>query len=173
MPYGHQHSFDALFGSDSSPETREQMSLEKHVPDDMCPVFLWQTMEDKSVPVENSYLMAMALREKQIPFAHHVFTRGAHGLSAANQDLCDRKYANPYTLDQVFRMMDRIADGSFIPEDPDAGAKLAEKFNYRRDPNYRDTSRKPNPDAAQWVDLCASWLETSFEEAQETEIRSI
>ena len=171
--FAHRGSVEALLGKDAAEEDIDWMSLEKHVRDDMCPVFLWQTMEDKSVPVENSYLMAMALREKNIPFAHHVFTRGAHGLSAANQDLCDRKYANPYTLEQVFRMMDCIADGSFVPEDPDAGAKLAEKFNYRRDPAYRDTSRKPNPDAARWVDLCASWLETSFEAAQETEIRSV
>ena len=171
--YAHKGSVATLLGSDASAEDIEKMSLEKNVRDDMCPVFLWQTMEDKSVPVENSYLMAMALKKKNIPFAHHVFTHGAHGLSVANQDLCDRKYANPYTLDQVFALMDAIRNGSFVPEDPNTEKALDEKFSYRKDPNWRDASRKPNPDAARWVELCASWLETSFEQVQETEITSV
>lgn len=83
--YAHRGSFEALLGKEASREELEYMSLEKHVTPQTPPCFLWQTVEDKTVPVENSYLFAQALKEAGVPFAHHVFARGEHGLSLADQ----------------------------------------------------------------------------------------
>ena len=157
-PYGHQHSFDALFGSDSSSETREQMSLEKHVPDDMCPVFLWQTMEDEAVPVENSYLMAMALRQKQIPFEHHVFQHGRHGSSIATAEWAEHGNDSPYTLDQVYRILNEVKAGRLIPENETYAQEQIRKFDERRIPGYRDPKHVPDQEIAVWTDLCDAWL---------------
>lgn len=58
----------------------EKLSCEKHVRDDMPPVFIWHTFEDKSVPVRNSLEMALALNNKGIPFELHIYPKGRHGL---------------------------------------------------------------------------------------------
>ena len=70
--YAHRDSFLALLGPDADKKELEYMSLEDHVTDDMPPCFLWQTATDDSVPVENSYLFALACRKAGVPFSHHV-----------------------------------------------------------------------------------------------------
>lgn len=52
---------------------------------DVLPTFLWATSEDNMVPVLNRINMAHSLAENGIPFELHIFERGAHGLSLANQ----------------------------------------------------------------------------------------
>jgi acetyl esterase/lipase len=56
------------------------LSAEKHVSERTPPCFIWHTVEDTSVPIENSFLFASALRAAGIPFALHIYERGAHGL---------------------------------------------------------------------------------------------
>lgn len=73
--YAHRDSFTAL-GQD--------VSLEECVDDKTPPTFLWHTCEDNLVPVENSLLMATALRKKKIPVELHIFQDGPHGLSLCN-----------------------------------------------------------------------------------------
>ncbi|HOP10137.1 MAG TPA: alpha/beta hydrolase [Oscillospiraceae bacterium] len=75
----HRGSFDNLCGDDAA--LVKKMSLETAVTKDTPPIFLWHTADDGGVPVENSLLMASALREKQIPFELHIFAEGSHGLS--------------------------------------------------------------------------------------------
>ena len=62
------------------------MSLENHVTKDTPPCFLWQTVTDQTVPVENSYLFAQACAQAGVPFAQHVFSEGIHGLSVATEE---------------------------------------------------------------------------------------
>lgn len=81
----HKGSFEALLG-DRLEEMKEDMSLEKQVNEDVPPVFLWHTMEDDCVPVENSLLFYQALLEKKIPSELHIFPYGGHGLSIANEE---------------------------------------------------------------------------------------
>jgi acetyl esterase/lipase len=84
--YAHRGSFDALLGQDAKPELLARMSLEGQVSDKTPPAFIWHTFEDDTVPVENSIMLARALREKNIPFELHVFPWGGHGAS-----LCDER----------------------------------------------------------------------------------
>lgn len=69
----------------ASEEELEYMSLEKQVTEYMSPCFLWQTATDELVPVQKSFLFAQALQEKKIPYAFHVFSKGKHGLSLADE----------------------------------------------------------------------------------------
>lgn len=64
---------------------REKVSLEKHVSGNTPKCFLWHTYTDDTVPVQNSFLFANALLEHDIPLEFHVYERGGHGLSLANE----------------------------------------------------------------------------------------
>lgn len=81
----HKGSFEALLG-DRLEEKKEEVSLEKQVNEDVPPVFLWHTMEDDCVPVENSLLFYQALLEKKIPSELHIYPYGSHGLSLASEE---------------------------------------------------------------------------------------
>lgn len=48
-------------------------------------MFLWHTAEDKSVPMENSILIAKALKEKGVEFEMHTFPNGRHGLGLRDE----------------------------------------------------------------------------------------
>jgi len=50
------------------------------------PTFLWHTVADAGVPVENSLLFAQALRRHGIPFEMHLYPEGRHGLGLAPED---------------------------------------------------------------------------------------
>ncbi len=83
--FAHRGSFRALLGGKYD-ELLETVSLEKQVSETTPPTFLWHTFEDTSVPVENALLFSSALRKNTVPFELHIYQRGAHGLSAANEE---------------------------------------------------------------------------------------
>lgn len=83
---GHLPSFHNLLG-ERFEEWKEQLSVEKQVNADTPPAFLWHTMEDATVPVENSFLMAAALKRAGVPAELHVFPEGEHGLSLADRNV--------------------------------------------------------------------------------------
>ncbi len=59
------------------------LSLEENVSPETPPMFIWHTFNDNEVPVENSIILANALREKGVSFELHIFPNGCHGLSLA------------------------------------------------------------------------------------------
>lgn len=71
----------------------EKLSIEKRVTADSVPAFIWHTMEDDCVPVENSFFLASAYRKAGVPFALHIFEKGGHGLSLCNGEVCDNEEA--------------------------------------------------------------------------------
>lgn len=84
--FAHRGSFDNLLGPDPSAELLEETSLERRVTEAAPPSFIWHTFDDDAVPVENSLLLASALRAKGSPFELHVFPSGPHGLSLATAE---------------------------------------------------------------------------------------
>ena len=78
--YGHHDSIRNLL-RERYDEQKEAVSLEKQVSDDTVPAFIWHTVEDTVVPVENALLMASALQAKKIPYELHVYPYGFHGLA--------------------------------------------------------------------------------------------
>lgn len=83
--YIHAASFTNLFGKRPSRVEAYESSLEKHVSSNMPPMFIWHTMEDQSVKVENSLLLVNALRKAGVKTEVHLYPSGPHGLSLADE----------------------------------------------------------------------------------------
>ena len=77
----------------------------------MPPCFIWQTATDGTVPVQNSYLLAQKCLEEGVPFAHHVFSEGVHGMSVATEDWLERRGREPYTQEQLRMLAEAILAG--------------------------------------------------------------
>ena len=60
--YTHTGSMQNLAGETPSAELLDLLSCDKHVSTQTPPCFIWHTVEDASVPVENSFLFRDALR---------------------------------------------------------------------------------------------------------------
>ena len=73
-----------LLGENPAPEMVEKLSLENSVSPDTVPTFLWHTMEDIVVPVENSLNYACALRKHGVRFELHIYECGRHGLATCD-----------------------------------------------------------------------------------------
>lgn len=84
--YCHAGSFKELLGEAADGELRGQVSLENHISSQMPPVFLWHTVTDQSVPVENSLLLAAALQRARVSFELHIYPSGCHGLALASEE---------------------------------------------------------------------------------------
>ena len=84
--FAHKGSFKNLTGNETKNELWEKMSLEKRVDKNTPPAFIWHTIGDEVVPVENSLLYAGALRQSNIPFELHVYPDGSHGMSCVSDE---------------------------------------------------------------------------------------
>lgn len=84
--FAHAGSRRQLLGNEPSPDLLQHLSNELQVTKDTPPCFLWHTVEDKAVPVENSLLFASALRRAGVPFSLHIYENGAHGLGLGRPD---------------------------------------------------------------------------------------
>lgn len=83
--FTHEESRELLMGGQVTEEMIEKLSLENRVTKDVPAVFLWHTVEDGSVPVENTLRFAMALQRCKIPYEMHIFQKGAHGLGLCSE----------------------------------------------------------------------------------------
>lgn len=98
-PFGHRGSFGHLLGEREIPE---ELNLEKSVPKNAPPVFLWCTGEDDTVPAENSLMYANSLRKMGVPFEFHYFQRGPHAMGVATQDSAfEPMFANAHAAQWV------------------------------------------------------------------------
>jgi len=93
----HEESFENISGGDKA--LRERLSLEKLVRGDMPPVFLWHTREDASVPCRNSLVLACALEEAGVDFTFHLYHKGRHGLSNADETVYPAGAVPPVSWD--------------------------------------------------------------------------
>lgn len=85
--FAHRGSFEQLAGE--AREKQQAFSLETLVDAQTPPAFLWHTLEDELVPVENSILLEAALRRAGVPHEMHLFPHGKHGLSLADAETYD------------------------------------------------------------------------------------
>ncbi|WP_414660095.1 alpha/beta hydrolase [Horticoccus sp. 23ND18S-11] len=82
--FAHAGSRKNLLGENPSPELVKSLSNELQVTKETPPCFVWHTVEDKTVPVENALLFASALRRAGVPFSLHIYEKGPHGLGFGN-----------------------------------------------------------------------------------------
>ncbi len=78
----HLGSFNNLLG-ERAEELRDAFSVDKNVSEDTCPCFLFHTMEDGAVPVQNTLSMLDALRSNSIPAEAFITPYGYHGVGLA------------------------------------------------------------------------------------------
>lgn len=85
-PYAHRGSFVRLSGTEDL-EAHRAFGLEDKITPAVPPVFVWHTMEDATVPVENTLMLVSALHRAGVPCEAHLFPRGKHGLSVCTAEV--------------------------------------------------------------------------------------
>ena len=105
--FAHAGSRKQLLGDNPAPELVLNLSNELQVTPQTPPCFLWHTVADKTVPVENSHLFAAALRRAGVPYSLHIYETGSHGLGLGRPD----KPAPPWADQCLYWLRER----KFLP----------------------------------------------------------
>jgi len=84
--YAHRGSFVQLTGTRDT-AAHQCFALEDKITPSTPPVFVWHTMEDETVPVENTLLLTAALRRAGVPCEVHLFEKGCHGTSICTPEV--------------------------------------------------------------------------------------
>ena len=103
--YTHQGSKKNLLGDQPSPELVWLLSNELQVTPKTPPTFVWSTVEDTAVPMENSLQFASALRKAGVPFDLHLYEKGRHGIGLA--DKAPYQNTHPWARDCLFWLKQR------------------------------------------------------------------
>lgn len=85
-PAAHAGSRRNLLGDDPPAELIAALSNERQVNAQTPPTFLFHTVSDAVVPVENSLLYFQSLRAAGVPAEMHLYERGRHGVGLAQSD---------------------------------------------------------------------------------------
>ena len=94
VSFPHQGSLKNLMGEHSADyDLLRRFSAELHVTADTPPGFIWHSCGDRTVPVENSIRLALAMAEAGAPFECHIFPGGCHGAGVASPDENAEKWA--------------------------------------------------------------------------------
>jgi len=92
---------ERFLGSNGTPEQKKQMSPRLNARTDTPTTFIWQTVEDEKVIVDNAFAFAEALREKGVPFDLHLYQKGKHGIGLGGKNF-DPAKMHPWTKDCAF-----------------------------------------------------------------------
>lgn len=84
--YAHRDSFVQLTGTQDI-AAHQRFTLEDKITPATPPVFVWHTMEDETVPVENTLLLLGALHKAGVPCEAHLFEKGCHGTSISTPEV--------------------------------------------------------------------------------------
>lgn len=81
---GHIGSRDQLIGAKPSQKKIKEYSNEYHVNTRTPPAFLVHAKDDKAVKVQNSTMLAAALKKNKIPHGIYLYEKGGHGFGMIN-----------------------------------------------------------------------------------------
>lgn len=86
--HAHRKSFDELLGPDGrgDADLLHEVSLEYQVTPETPRTFLWTTVTDNNVPVQNSLLFVNALLDAGVNVEAHFFPHGVHGSSLGTEE---------------------------------------------------------------------------------------
>ncbi|MCR5294349.1 MAG: alpha/beta hydrolase [Lachnospiraceae bacterium] len=146
---------EAMPGCETAEDELRYASLETQVTEDAPPTFLWHTLTDASVPVENSLFMARALRKCGVPFALHLFSRGKHGLSLANEEWANCSGKGEYTYEPSRTFTNAALRGELkLPEE--VVKELMESEHFGSGVSGRNDI--PVPEVQKWPELADAFL---------------
>ena len=161
--FTHEYSMVALTGNDA--EERNYFSLENYVTEDTPPTFLWQTVEDDLVPVENSMMFASACKKAGVPYAYYAFPFGWHGLSIHTDSWRHGDFGEDYTMEQVVKAVQAVQEGKGIRVSEQRCEELKAQFS--APPQGSGKPCPKFPDVARWPDLAMDFLSVQFGEKPE------
>ncbi len=151
--YTHQGSADALLGFNPSEEDIAYWSLENQVTENTPPTFLWHTITDEAVPVENSLMYEAALRAHGVPHAMHLFSEGRHGLSLADEAWASGIFGDPHTLEPTLKQTAAVIDGTVtLPPE------RMENFLQWKDAHNMEWRETIHPEVMVWPELARDFL---------------
>ena len=104
--FAHKDSFKMLSLDES---TWSDFSLEKHTNKNVPPAFIWHTVSDNDVPVQNSLLFVEALLRCNVSLELHLFPKGVHGLSLATKEV-EEPSKNRFADEHVAGWLDLCAE---------------------------------------------------------------
>ena len=167
--FTHIYSIQALLGYNPTQEELDYYSLEKNVTENTPPCFIWQTLGDSLVPVENSYLFAKALKEKNVGYAQYVFPFGDHGLSVASPEQFFGWHGGEYSTEQLNKVLEHVKDNTLINVSEQRRNELMEQFFSEKKapepPKHDENGEGPkmpqgNPfaDISLWPELAYIWM---------------
>lgn len=85
--HAHRGSFEALLGDRYDDQAAlDALSIERHVDAATPPVFVWHTMTDDTVPVENTLALVTACHAAGVSVEAHLFPEGGHGLALGTEE---------------------------------------------------------------------------------------
>jgi acetyl esterase/lipase len=92
---------EQFLGKNPSPEQIRAYAPALNVRSDTPPCFIWQTVADPAVKVENALVFAEALRQAKVPFDLHLYQNGRHGIGLGAKEH-DSAKLHPWTRDCAF-----------------------------------------------------------------------
>ena len=161
--YGHTESIQALLGRDiyentdlNSLKLLHYNSLEEWVTKDVPPVYIWHTISDELVPVENSLMFEQALRDKGVFHAMHLFSHGHHGLSSSDEEWTSRSSDDMWCLDQMGELIKAGTSGNISVTDREMKLLKDDYCDYvNRGPMVRTAVKE----AATWCEEAKVFLD--------------
>lgn len=97
-PNTHAGSKKNLLGENPEPALVELLSNETQVTKDTPPTFIFHTVADTTVKVENSLDFAAALRRNGVSFSLHIYPTGPHGIGLGSGQW-DPEERHPWTTE--------------------------------------------------------------------------
>ena len=94
-----------------------------------------------------------ACREKGVPCAFHMFTRGKHGLSLADADWANGIHMPLYTEEQIVAVMRRVYAGEV-----QVSERVRAEWDEMEKQQKEGDVRVPEPEVAVWPELADAFL---------------
>ena len=95
-----------------------------------------------------------------MPYAHHVFSKGKHGLSLANEDWASGNFGGQYTVEQIECQV-KAAEEGVLPLPEEAVARIKKEFGMRKKEECSEEKKRigePSEEVAVWPVLADTWL---------------
>lgn len=105
--FAHEGSIRHVSGSEPGTPDYAFFSLDKQVTKETCPAFLWHTVPDDCVPVENTLRMLCALQKNHISYEAHLFPAGGHGISVCSKETGTEDAYNARWVDMGLAWLNR------------------------------------------------------------------
>lgn len=159
----HKDSMGALLGDHPTEAELDYAANERNVSSQTPPCFLWHTITDASVPVENSLLFADACKKNGVPYALHLFSDGPHGLSTADDIWVEESWKADYVLEQAYAIMDQVEQGKLSVTSSRGCLNDFMKHGRNVARGIFLANAVPNKEVAVWPQIAHGWLQKQFQ----------